>query len=38
VLDLMASGLVTNALRMAIDTRRPPADTIIHSNHRVQFG
>ena len=32
------SALVTNALAMAIDTRRPPAGTIIHSDHGVQFG
>jgi transposase InsO family protein len=32
------AALVTNALGMAIDTRRPPAGTIIHSDHGVQFG
>jgi putative transposase len=32
------AALVTNALGMAIDTRRPLAGTIIHSDHGVQFG
>jgi len=32
------AALVTNALGMAIDTRRPAAGTIIHSDHGVQFG
>lgn len=32
------AALVTNALSMAIETRRPPAGTIIHSDHGVQFG
>lgn len=32
------AALVTNALGMAIETRRPPAGTIIHSDHGVQFG
>jgi transposase InsO family protein len=32
------AALVTNALGMAIDARRPPAGTIIHSDHGVQFG
>ena len=32
------AALVTNALGMAIDTRRPPAGAIIHSDHGVQFG
>jgi putative transposase len=32
------AALVTNALGMAIDTRRPSAGTIIHSDHGVQFG
>jgi putative transposase len=32
------AALVTNALGMAIDTRRPPAGTVIHSDHGVQFG
>ncbi|GCE76344.1 transposase [Cellulomonas biazotea] len=32
------AALVTNALGMAIDSRRPPAGTIIHSDHGVQFG
>jgi transposase InsO family protein len=32
------AALVTNALGMAVDTRRPPAGTIIHSDHGVQFG
>jgi putative transposase len=31
-------ALVTNALGMAIENRRPPAGTIIHSDHGVQFG
>ncbi len=32
------AALVTNALGMAIENRRPPAGTIIHSDHGVQFG
>jgi putative transposase len=32
------AALVTNTLGMAIDTRRPAAGTIIHSDHGVQFG
>ena len=32
------AALVTNALGMAIDTRRPPAGAIIHSDHGVQGG
>lgn len=32
------AALVTNALGMAIDTRRPRAGTLIHSDHGVQFG
>ncbi|RMI09732.1 hypothetical protein EBM89_09090 [Cellulomonas triticagri] len=32
------AALVTNALGMAIDSRRPPPGTIIHSDHGVQFG
>ena len=32
------AALVTNALGMAIDTRRPAGGTIIHSDHGVQFG
>jgi putative transposase len=32
------AALVTNALGMAIDTRRPTAGTIIHSDHGAQFG
>lgn len=32
------AALVTNALGMAIDTRRPPPGTVIHSDHGVQFG
>jgi putative transposase len=32
------AALVTNALGMAIDTRRPPVGAIIHSDHGVQFG
>ena len=32
------AALVTNALGMAIDTRRPAAGTIIHSDHGAQFG
>jgi transposase InsO family protein len=32
------AALVTNALGMAIDSRRPTAGTIIHSDHGVQFG
>jgi putative transposase len=32
------AALVTNPLGMAIDSRRPPAGTIIHSDHGVQFG
>ncbi len=32
------AALVTNALGMAIDTLRPPACTIIHSDHGTQFG
>ena len=32
------AALVTNALGMAIDTRRPPAGAIIHSDHGAQFG
>jgi putative transposase len=31
------STLVTNALGMAIQNRQPPAGTIIHSDHGVQF-
>jgi putative transposase len=30
--------VVTNALGMAIENRRPPAGTVIHSDHGVQFG
>jgi transposase InsO family protein len=32
------AALVTNALGMAIENRRPPAGTIIHSDHGAQFG
>lgn len=32
------AALVTNALGMAIDARRPTDGTIIHSDHGVQFG
>jgi putative transposase len=32
------AALVTNALGMAIDARRPAAGTIIHSDHGTQFG
>ena len=32
------AALVTNALGMAIDSRRPEPGTIIHSDHGVQFG
>lgn len=32
------AALVTNALAMAIETRTPPAGTVIHSDHGVQFG
>lgn len=32
------AALVTNALGMAIETRRPPAGTLIHFDHGVQFG
>jgi putative transposase len=32
------AALVTNALGMAIDSRRPPAGAIIHSDRGVQFG
>ncbi len=32
------AALVTNALGMAIETRRPATGTIIHSDHGVQFG
>ncbi len=32
------AALVTNALGMAIDSRRPPPGTIIHSDHAAQFG
>ena len=32
------AALVTNALGMAIDSRRPPPGTVIHSDHGVQFG
>ena len=32
------AALVTNALGMAIDGRRPPPGTIIHSDHGVQGG
>ena len=32
------AALPTFALGMAIDTRRPPAGAIIHSDHGVQFG
>ncbi|MFI1517806.1 IS3 family transposase [Kitasatospora cineracea] len=31
------AALVTNALSMAIGNRRPPAGTIIHSDHGTQF-
>lgn len=31
------AALVTNALGMAIDSKRPPAGTIIHSDHGAQF-
>ncbi|WP_211766574.1 DDE-type integrase/transposase/recombinase [Kutzneria sp. CA-103260] len=32
------AALVTNALGMAIDSRRPGRGAIIHSDHGVQFG
>jgi putative transposase len=32
------AALVTNALGMAIENRRPPAGTIIHCDHGVQGG
>jgi putative transposase len=32
------AALVTNALGMAIEARTPPAGTVIHSDHGVQFG
>jgi transposase InsO family protein len=32
------TALVTNALGMAIDTRRPPPGAVIHSDQGVQFG
>lgn len=32
------AALVTNALGMAIDSRRPPPGTIIHSDQGTQFG
>lgn len=32
------AALVTNALGMAIDSRRPPSGTIIHSDQGSQFG
>ena len=32
------AALVTNALGMAIDSRRPPSGSIIHSDQGVQFG
>jgi putative transposase len=32
------AALVTSALGMAIDSRRPPPGTVIHSDHGVQFG
>ena len=32
------AALVTNALGMAIDSRRPDQGAIIHSDHGVQFG
>jgi putative transposase len=32
------AALVTNALGMAIESRRPPAGAIIHSDRGVQFG
>lgn len=32
------AALVTNALGMAIDSRRPPTGAIIHSDQGVQFG
>src|SRR5699024_834697 len=32
------AALVTNALGMAIENRRPPAGTVIHSDHGVQGG
>lgn len=32
------AALVTNALGMAIESRRPPGGTIIHSDQGVQFG
>ncbi len=32
------AALVTNALSMAIESRRPPAGAIIHSDRGVQFG
>jgi len=32
------AALVTNALGMAIESRRPAPGTVIHSDHGVQFG
>ena len=32
-----STALVTNALGMAIDQRRPPGETIIHSDQGTQF-
>lgn len=32
------AALVTNALGMAIDSRRPQPGTLIHSDHGAQFG
>ena len=32
------AALVTNALRMAIDSRRPPSGTVIHSDQGAVFG
>src|SRR3712207_9469585 len=32
------AALVTNALGMAIESRKPPAGAIIHSDRGVQFG
>jgi putative transposase len=32
------AALVTNALSMAIERRKPPAGTVIHSDQGVQFG
>jgi transposase InsO family protein len=34
----LTAALVANALGMAIDSRRPPAGTVIHSDQGVQFG